>query len=85
MKSNLIKKGQLIKERYVTLSSFLGSFIQEIVPFTNSDWRKVHLKMENIICNCVQVSFNIMISIQNYETYFLYNVYFISYAFLYYS
>lgn len=58
------ENGQPIEEGFATLSSFLGSIVREIVPYTISDWRKVPLKMKNILWNCVQVSFNIMISIQ---------------------
>ncbi|KAL9422695.1 hypothetical protein AB3S75_034887 [Citrus x aurantiifolia] len=53
------ENGQPIEEGSTTLSSFLGSLVREIVPYTISDWRKVPLKMKNILWNCVQLRYKL--------------------------
>ena len=59
---NFNSNGQAIGEGSVSLSSFLGPLVREIVPYTISDWRKVPEKMKDILWATIQVkvrNFNI--------------------------
>ena len=47
--------GQLIGEGSVSLSSFLGPLVREIVPYTISNWRKIPSNMHEILWKCIQV------------------------------
>ena len=41
--------GQAIGEGSISLSSFLGPLMRDIVPYTIFDWRKVPEKMKDIL------------------------------------
>ncbi|KAK0608206.1 hypothetical protein LWI29_027125 [Acer saccharum] len=49
--------GQLIGEGSVSLSSFLGPLVREIVPYTISDWRKIPSDMHEILWKCIQARY----------------------------
>ena len=50
------KLGQSIGEGSVSLSSFLGPLVREIVPYTISDWRKVSEDMKSVLWTTIKVS-----------------------------
>ena len=47
--------GQSVGEGSVSLSSYLGPLVREMVPFTISDWRKVSDDMKSVLWTTVQV------------------------------
>ncbi|KAK1559292.1 hypothetical protein Q3G72_012891 [Acer saccharum] len=49
--------GQLIGEGSVSLSSFLGPLVREIVPYTISNWRKIPSDMHEILWKCIQARY----------------------------
>ncbi|XP_062101522.1 uncharacterized protein LOC133807298 [Humulus lupulus] len=51
--------GQPIGETSVTLSSFLGPLVREIVPITIPDWRKVTKELKDILWNYVQARYKV--------------------------
>ena len=50
-------KGQPIGAGSVSLSSFLGPLVREIVPVTIVDWRRVTKGMKEVLWKSVQVYF----------------------------
>ena len=48
-------KGQAIGEGSVSLSSFIGPLVRELVPYTVADWRKVPKSMKDILWSTIQV------------------------------
>ena len=49
--------GQSVGEGSVSLSSFLGPLVREIVPYTIPDWRKVSSGMKDILWTTIQVKY----------------------------
>ena len=49
------KLGQSVGEGSVSLSSYLGPLVREMVPFTISDWRKVSDDMKSVLWTTVHV------------------------------
>ena len=47
--------GQAVGDGSVSLSSFLGPLVREIVPVTIADWRKVNEGMMEVLWKSVQV------------------------------
>lgn len=47
--------GQPIGESSVGMASFLGSFVREVVPVTLKDWRKLSMRMKEILWTSIQV------------------------------
>ena len=47
--------GQPVGEGSVSLSSYLGTLVREMVPFPISDWRKVSDDMKLVLWTTVQV------------------------------
>ncbi|KAJ0113159.1 hypothetical protein Patl1_03572 [Pistacia atlantica] len=52
-------KGQPIDEESIKLSSFLGPFGIEIVPFTIPDWRKLPSDMREKLWKCVHIIYKL--------------------------
>lgn len=48
-------KGQPIGATSISLSSFLGALVREIVPVTIKDWRKIPLGMKEVLWKSIQV------------------------------
>ena len=47
--------GQSVGEGSVSLSSFVGPLVREIVPYTISDWRKVPTEMKDVLWATIKV------------------------------
>ena len=47
--------GQAYGDGSVSLSSFLGPLVREIVPYTLTDWRKLPKDTRAILWQCIQV------------------------------
>ncbi|KAL5564188.1 hypothetical protein UlMin_027352 [Ulmus minor] len=50
---------QAVGEGSVSLSSFLGPLVREIVPYTISDWRKVPQKMKDVLWSTIQTRYKL--------------------------
>lgn len=48
-------RGQVVGEGSVSLSSFIGPLVRELVPYTIADWRKVPKSMKDILWSTIQV------------------------------
>ncbi|KAL5550896.1 hypothetical protein UlMin_001072 [Ulmus minor] len=51
--------GQPVGEGSVSLSSYLGPLVREIVPYTIADWRKVSSGMKDILWTTIQTRYNL--------------------------